>query len=271
MFKLPKKKYYLNNNKNQTELTFRQRIFISFILFIGLTFLGFYIVEAQIRPTIIDIARMETQKIGTSVIEYAVRQANNEVSIQDSFKYEMDENGNLAYYYFDTPIYREMLTSLIANSQTYIHLLESGSLPGVETIPRDTHDSVPEIGLLYSIPLGQATGNSLLANLGPKVPIQLTAISDIDVQLNREVTHTGINNTYLQLAIDFEVNAQIIIPFSTIKDPVKTTIPLVAAFIPGDVPQFYSGNSDGLMPSLPLPIEEDLEEAETSPPSNSNN
>ncbi|WP_081939222.1 sporulation protein YunB [Alkalihalobacillus alcalophilus] len=244
---------------------------MSFILFLGLTFLGFYIVEAQIRPTIIDIAHMETQKIGTSVIEYAVRQSQNEVNVDKVLNYELDGNGNLIYHYFDTKIYNDMLTSLISNSQTYIQLLEEGSLPEeLETIPQESHDSVNEIGLLYSIPLGQATGNSLLANLGPKIPIQLTAIADINIHINEEIKSLGINNTFLRLAIDFEVNAQIIIPFTTISDPVKTTIPIGFAFFPGEVPQFYSGNSNGVMPSLPLPIEEQLEE-ETAQPSDSNN
>ncbi|KMK75772.1 sporulation protein YunB [Alkalihalobacillus pseudalcaliphilus] len=259
MLNRSRKKYYLN--KNKTEISFGQRLVISFILFVLMTLIGFLIVEKQIRPAISNIAQMETQKIGTSIIEYAVSRSEETVNLNETLKYELDPNGNLIYYYFDTEIYKNMLTSLIANSQEYIHLLEKGTLiEDIEAVSStNAENDGNEIRLLYNIPLGHATGSSLLASLGPKVPIEFIALADIDVDLNERAEQLGINNTFLRMAIDFEVNAKIIIPFATYEDPVSTTIPVGFAFIPGEVPQFYSGNSNGLMPTLPLPMQEEVE------------
>ncbi|GAF65814.1 hypothetical protein BTS2_2713 [Bacillus sp. TS-2] len=255
MFKLPKKKYYLNRNKQ--ELTFPQRLFISFILFIGLTFLSFIIVEKSIRPTIEEIALMETQKIGTSVINFAVTETLKDVDMNNVHEVLYDENGKVQSYNFNPQLYNQILSKTITNAQTYIAMMEADEIPNMQFVNRDNNDSVPEIGLLYSIPLGHATGNAFLANLGPKIPIELTAIADVDIDFRKDVQTTGINNTMIIIALDLKVNAKIIIPFTTLENPVVTTIPFAMTFIPGEVPQYYSGSGGGgMIPALPSPSNE---------------
>ncbi|MCD8502072.1 MAG: hypothetical protein LRY71_10840 [Bacillaceae bacterium] len=57
-------------------LPFRYVFLISFIIFCVMTVQGLYLVERGIRPTLLDIAQTETQRIATLAINDAVSKKN---------------------------------------------------------------------------------------------------------------------------------------------------------------------------------------------------
>ncbi len=106
-------------------------------------------------------------------------------------------------------------------------------------------------GIVYSVPLGQATNNALLGNLGPRVPVRFTAIGDVQTNVKSEVESSGINNMFIKVSIHIEVNVQIIIPFATEITYVEHDIVVAMGYLRGQVPQFYGGNSKtGPCPSV---------------------
>lgn len=90
----------------------------------------------------------------------------------------------------------------------------------------------------------QATGNTLLANLGPQVPVHFSVVGDVQSDFRRKITEYGINNAMIELSINIQANVQIVIPFSTSTTVVETDIPVYVGVIPGKVPNFYSSGSD---------------------------
>ena len=97
---------------------------------------------------------------------------------------------------------------------------------------------------IVRIPIGQATGNTLLANLGPQVPVHFSVVGDVQSDFRRKITEYGINNAMIELSINIQANVQIVIPFSTSTTVVETDIPVYVGVIPGKVPNFYSSGSD---------------------------
>lgn len=226
-------------------LPFRHVLLLSFIFFTILTLKGIWIVDYHIRPSLLLIANMETQKIATSTINYAMRSTVEDIDTNDLISIEKDEYGNITSVGFDANIYSEVVSKTVANAQHYLKKMEEGklhelgiSLAGVKKYDKDNPNDI-----IYHIPLGMVTKNAFLANLGPKIPVKFTAIGDVDVDIKETIKNVGINNTWIDLSLDLEVHAKVIIPFATDTDKVRTTIPVGMIFIPGTVPDFFSSNA----------------------------
>ena len=52
---------------------------------------------------------------------------------------------------------------------------------------------------IYYIPLGVVTGNCILSNFGPKVPVKMSVIGNVDSDLKTKLEDSGINNVYYGL------------------------------------------------------------------------
>jgi len=131
--------------------------------------------------------------------------------------------------------------------------MEEGRLDEIDVLDVSKDDRYDESGIIYTIPLGAVTKNAFFAQLGPKIPVRFTAIGDVDVDLNESIERVGINNTWIRVSLDLEVQVEIIIPYQTKMEKVTTTIPVGLLFVPGEVPQFYGeGQENSVIPGIML-------------------
>ncbi|WP_096189668.1 sporulation protein YunB [Evansella halocellulosilytica] len=248
-------------------LPFRYVFLISFIIFCFLTVQGLIIVEAGIRPTLLAIAKTETQRIGTLAINDAIsKKVLEDMNMEELVEFQYDNNGNVQTYQVNTAMHNKIMRDTVKRVQDFLNDIEHGrvadySLPTDVDLEREGA-TFAEDGIIHTIPLGQATNNSLLAHLGPRVPIRLSAIGEVKADIGEEILERGINNTYIRLSVDIEADVKVVIPFATDTQVVTTSIPVVIIFIPGDVPQFYSsgGNAGSVPPAIIAPDSEDFED-----------
>ncbi|QOY38015.1 sporulation protein YunB [Anaerobacillus isosaccharinicus] len=246
-------------------LPFRYVFLISFLIFIVLTAQGLVLVEAGIRPTLIEIAKTETQRIATIAINEAVRKKTLENNDMDKLiDIKQDNNGRIISAHFNSIIVSRVLQETTLNVQRFLNDVSKGNIKdlaipdGIE-VDQDTYQ---QHGIIHMIPLGQATNNALLGHLGPKVPVRLTAIGDVKSQIHEEILSIGINNAWISLSIEITVDVRVVIPFATDTKEVTTLIPVGMIYIQGDVPQFFhAGGSDGGMPMPAIINQQDLEDA----------
>lgn len=249
-------------------LPFRYVFLISVIIFCVMTVQGLWLVEKGIRPTLLSIAQTETQRIGTLAINQAVYKKTLEnTNIDKLIEVHEDNNGKLTSVNFNPVVANRVLHETTHNVQKYLNDIALGKVKdlnipdGIEV--EQNGEPYTQEGIIHMIPLGQATGNVLLAHLGPKVPVRLTAIGDVKSQLTRNIEATGINNTTIEYMVDITVDVKVVIPFATQTEVVETSILVGSIFLPGVVPEFfYSGNGDG--GSMPMPAiirQGDIDEA----------
>ena len=94
-------------------------------------------------------------------------------------------------------------------------------------------------GILFLISLGSATGNSLLANIGPKIPLNLSVIGNVQTDVHSKVSNYGLNNALIEVFVDVQIQMVIQMPFLSEKAKIKKTIPLTMEMIQGDIPNYY--------------------------------
>jgi sporulation protein YunB len=203
-----------------------------------------------------EIAETETADIAQLAIQSAVKNR-----IVDSGKteglvvYRYDNDGNVASVSTDPRIVNEIQSLATANVQSLLEQVELGIKPdyanfsGID-VERENDKTD---GIVTHIPLGRATNNSLLSNLGPSIPVKFRVIGSVETDWFQDFEEAGINNIQLTGWIHVVVKTQVVVPFETEEVKIETKIPIISEFIPLDVPYYYhNGNGEGAQPVIPI-------------------
>lgn len=226
---------------------------LSFVFFTLSTTISLLIINTSIKPTLLHIAEMETNRIATHVIQEAVEDYMNEdENVQNMVEMKSDENGKVTTINFNSHVVRDMQTKITKRLHDNLKVTETEEFNSSAKTPDDRSD-----GVIYQIPLGQTTGNSLLGNLGPKIPVRFNVVGDVFTDFKESVKPYGINNALINLGVLVEVKIRVVIPFATKTAVVKNTVPATIQAVHGDVPDFYSGNGSQTAPSIQIPSKDE--------------
>lgn len=246
-----------NRLRRRGPLPFRYIFLLTFVFFIIFTTLGLWIVDRRIEPTLIAIAENESERVATLVIQKAINKqiAEDEIDVADLIEIEKDESGVIASVNFDAAIINRIKSKITNLVQLNLKIAEDGELSKLELSEVDIKTDGPpkDEGIIYEIPLGQATNNALLGNLGPKVPVRFFMIGDVVTDVKSTIRQYGINNAILEIDIIVNVNVQVVIPFATKIVRVNNRIPIAIQSIQGKVPNFYN-NGGNANPSIQIPV-----------------
>ncbi|HEX6594722.1 MAG TPA: sporulation protein YunB [Bacillota bacterium] len=235
----------------------RNVFLISFILFIVLVMFSIWVIDRGIKPALMEIAERKTTEFATRAINAAVKFAEN-YTFEDIAQTTTDHNGNVTIVGWDSSIVNQINRAATDRVEEFFHSMNRGEPPEYEDPlgePEMYGDTVDELvdrdPTVVEIPIGQATGNTMLANLGPKVPVNLELVGSVQTDIIDEREVLGINNVFITLYVLVEADVQIIIPFTTEVTSVSTKIMIDKHLVMGEVPDFYGGDSDG--PSISIP------------------
>jgi len=107
-------------------------------------------------------------------------------------------------------------------------------------------------GIIAEIPIGVVTGNTLLANLGPKLPVKLSIAGEIESEIGTNVDYYGINSALITVYVNIDVSQQIYMPIATDRVVVSQKIPIAIKMIQGVVPNCYFGSLTSSVVSRPI-------------------
>lgn len=218
--------------------------------------MGIWFINKGIAPTLMDAAEKETERIAALVINNAVSKqiAEDEIKIDELIISEKNAAGNIASFKFNTAIVNSVLARITNRVQNNLKLASEGNIAALEMpdVEIQTEGHANE-GILYEIPLGQATHNALLGNLGPKVPVRFYVVGSVEPNIKETITPIPINSYYMSISVHIKVSIQVVIPFETKTTTVETLYPIGMTTYSGDVPDYYNGNGNTLPPSIQLP------------------
>ncbi|WP_419882117.1 sporulation protein YunB [Peribacillus sp. B-H-3] len=209
----------------------RYVILITFIFFSSTSLVSLWIVNKSIEPVIMDIAKNEIKRVASEVINDSVdKNILKQLDKEEVVLYDKNGSGTIR---FNPKYYSSIRADTIKDIQKKLGLNEENPF----TKSQNTKDQFKSI--VYYIPLGVVTGNAILANLGPKVPVKMSLVGDVDSTERLKVTDTGINSSYIELFINFTVNVKVVIPSLTAETQVKHEVKIGDYLFPGKVPNYY--------------------------------
>src|SRR5699024_2579564 len=181
------------------------------------------------------------------------------ISFDDLVVTEMVNNGNVATMGWNSEAVNRALRSATERAEYFLYGMNKGEQIDVDDPnlqPIEFGDSVGDLAAkdptVVEIPIGQATGNTILANLGPKVPVHFEIVGSLRSDVVHEVKEFGVNAALIEIYIPVEVNIKIVVSFSTETAEVSTRVFIDSRVIMGDVPDFYSGSSEN-SPNISVP------------------
>ena len=230
---------------------------IILILVIISIILLFNFINKRVTPLFLDLAGSETEKLATLIINDAVgKQVSDGLDSNLLYNINKDSKGNISSIDFNSITVNKLLTTITSSIELNLKYLEEGrvdllNVPDSVLVSYDKKDL--KKGIIYKIPSGVIFNNTILSNIGPKVPVKLNLVGSITSNIKAKTTNYGINNALIEVYVDIKVTLEVILPYTKRKTSVESSIPIALKMIQGSVPSYYSGGTSN--PSISIPIE----------------
>lgn len=180
--------------------------------------------DAKLRPAVYDLAALEAGAVASKTVNCAVEQAigKNGVSYYEIAQIIRDENGNITGITTDIVklnLFKAQITKAIDDA-----FLNGG-------------------GAEISVPLGAATGISLLAGAGPEVEVSVGFSSATHSDFDNVFRSSGINQTQHSVMLNISSEVIIAMPGRRITKNIETSFCVAQNIIVGSVPDVLVGET----------------------------
>ncbi|MCQ2009378.1 MAG: sporulation protein YunB [Sporolactobacillus sp.] len=260
MFK-PSRRYRRKN------MSIKHTLFLSLFIFFLCVSLAIWIVNEKMKPAVMSIALTQTEQISNYAINYGIGQnvlSNvnekndpNELPKIDPSKliltHRTDEN-TVSDFDLNTEE-ANRLKGIISNRILwFLRAAEKGRISLTNGHADDLVYSKHHNGeaLIADIPLGQVLNNALLSNYGPRVPVEMDVVSNVESDIRWNYKNEGINNTLFMLYLDVKIKVDVIVPFEMKTKTIVQHIPLGGKGLSPGVPYYYSSNGSGISTAVPI-------------------
>lgn len=249
-----RKKYVLKLKKN------KKNIFIfTIILVIIVSYFTIKVIGDMAIPPLTKYAKLEASKVTNIVVNRTIEKiVNQNLNVEDLYIINKDSNNSINMIDFNTITVNQLLTKVITNIQTNLQNIERGNLDKIDIneLGLENYDkSNLEKGVIYRIPTGIIFDNTLLSNLGPKIPVKINLIGDISGNISTKITNYGINNALLETNINIEIHQLVMLPIVTKEMKITSTVPIAMKLVQGNVPDYYFNGIDRNSSTITVPTE----------------
>src|SRR5690625_1864888 len=250
------RRFYFPTRRNPPPLNFV--LFMTTVLFIIVILFSLWLIDRGIRPALLEIAELKTVEFATRTINSAVK-STEQINFDDLVDIQLDNNGNVATLGWNSEAVNRALRTATDRAEYFLYGMNKGEQIDIDDPnlqPIEFGNSVGDLAskdpTVVEIPLGQVTGNTVLANLGPKIPVHFEIVGSLRSDVVHELKEFGVNAALFEIYIPVSVNIRIVVPFTTETAEVETNVFIDSRVIMGDVPDFYSQGSSG-GPAITLP------------------
>ena len=239
------------------QIKFGNKFIIYFIgIALGIVLLLSYI-NKKVSPLLISYANTEVKRLSNLVINQSISQKiTNDLKLEDLFIIEKENSGEIGTIDFNPITVNKMLSVCTSNVQLNLKYLEKGMLDKIDIssdLLEEYDNKNLKKGVIYKIPSGIIFDNVMLSNLGPKIPVRLNLVGDIESNIHTKITNYGINSALVEVFITIKVNEQVILPFTSKIISISSDIPVAIKLINGKIPNSYFGGVDKSSVSFSLP------------------
>jgi sporulation protein YunB len=234
---MPRSRWRSGPNRSRGK---KKIVLVVFLLFSFFSMQTFIFVEKNLRPPLMNVAKIRVKQKATEAINTAI---NEKIAQGTNFDklidWKLDNSGKVTGFMLNYAEHMKIAGDTVKIVQT--------TLQNMKNIPEH-------------IPLGQAMDSAIIASFGPDIPIRFVPAGAVKVDLNTRQKDAGINMLLVEVYIRIIAEVTIIIPFDTEPEIVSTEIPISYLLVVGDVPMYYFdgkgnpvGDSDPLPPNISIP------------------
>lgn len=217
----------------------RMEVVMVLILIFVVILLIYNRIDKKIMPTVMTMAHIKANTIATQAISTAINKSFKEKNLnaQDLVIYDYNENGEIVSWSINTPVINELCADIVV---------------GISEQLENTPDTT------IKVPLGNISNSKMLANIGPKINIEVLPTGSAVINYDKEFRSTGINQINHTVWLNVDTMVKVVIPMSSEEIRVTRKIILVDKVLSGKVPPSYVDTTkDSIMDAeLENPFEE---------------
>lgn len=207
--------YYTKKKKKSFEI--KHARFILLILALCLIFNSIlYFFNEKISPVILKVAEDKLKNEATTIIyETALDIYSKDFNYKEIIIIEKDEEGNITLLRADTVRLNYLASKLILASNDKIEALEN---------------------LNIKVPIGYASNNLAVKNVGPKIKINLQQLGNVTSDYESVFEGAGINQTIHKIYLNVSIKLRVAIPLNSKDIEIACRIPVSETIIVGKIP-----------------------------------
>lgn len=204
------------------------------VIVIVFSFILIIIVNIKLKGALDNYINIESERIVSHVINQSIKDINF-----PSNYYLKNNDGNISYNFSNINIYKEELTKRIQN---YFSLIESGdySKYPLYTLQynKSKYNKIRK-GYLCEMSFNALFNSVIFANVGPTIPVKLSFVGNVSVNLDVKTKEYGINNAIVEIYADVDIINKISMPIVQKKINVSVKEPIVVDIVKGNIPDYY--------------------------------
>lgn len=231
----------LRYKKLNFNIKLRDRISIIIMLVCITILIIFKIINQKMMPILVNYAEIETERIAMAVINKSILKYTTNEGLEDLIITNTNENNEIVSVDFNAVNVNNILYSITNSIEQDLILLDKGKFDELNIPISNVYEKSDISGIVYYIPFGVVTGASIIADIGPKIPVKNKIVGSVYSNIKTEVIEYGINNAMIKIYIEVEVNEQVILPFISKKVNVKSELPVFIKLVQGKIPSVYGG------------------------------
>lgn len=201
---------------NMTKHHWKLKIF----LLVSFVICGLEIITIIIKPTLIMLCKIRCESLATAIASKAVHEVMNDSGYTDLITLEKDSSGNILALRANVIEMNRISSKITSKIQSEYSALEE---------------------MYVKIPIGNFTGNELLAGRGPNIRVKVVPAGTVTSDYKTEFISTGINQTRHRVYLEITSEINIIAPFINHTVEVFTKVNIAETVLIGNVPEtFYN-------------------------------
>ena len=199
-------------------------------------------IDKKLNPVITKYINLEVERTVSNIMNAKIYEITEKYIIDDLIKIKKNNKDEIQLITYNTKEVNELLKEINDEISKQLLLLEEGQINDFElsTDLKIGNLTEKKQGIVYEIPFGSLLGNrTLFAHLGPKIPIKMNFIGQINTNLKTKVREYGINNIVMELYVQVEILTRSTMPISTRNKKVYLESPISIQIIQGQIPSYY--------------------------------
>ena len=216
----------------------KKKISLLLVIIFIILIISFFIVnyiDKKISPIIMDYSKSEIKKIASIIINRSIRDNLLDDGILDELFIVGKDNNEITSVTLDSVIVNKITNRISDACEDNLRLIEKGEYNKL----RDEFNLGKEY---FLVPSGVIFTNSILSNIGPKIPINLKIIGNVTSGVKADVKEYGINNSLITISVEISVELMVILPLSSDYVSITNYVPIMVKLVQGEVPDIYGGS-----------------------------
>ena len=211
----------------------KNRIFIIIIFIFIFDILIFNIFGNKLSINISKMTKVKIEEISKYYMNSVIKNYLN-VDTSNYIKVNL-VNNNIMSIDIDNNESNKLLKNIINDLEDIVKSIEKGNINNYENLEFLYGND----GIILLVPIGTSFNNTLLYDIGPKIPVKISFLENVDAYVDVDVEEYGINNSLVKLYINITLEQLIEMPIDKEKTVINYKFLLSSKLVNGKVPEIY--------------------------------